>query len=138
MSAHERRASYVTAPRPRVASIRVGEADKATPRALHSPRLSENMEPLRGGMASPKSRLQKEYSNSSEKRSERATTTRDKVQVRSRNSVKESATAGNRGELEKTRAKRASQPDASTPIVRRKEKEQPEGEDGLPIELAQC
>ncbi|PLN76594.1 Spc98 family-domain-containing protein [Aspergillus taichungensis] len=61
---------------------------------------------------------------SNEKRTERMMVqTKEKAQVRSRNPVKESSSAGNRGEWERSRSKRASHPDGSSPNVKKKEKE---------------
>ncbi|PLB34187.1 gamma-tubulin-complex subunit SPC97 [Aspergillus candidus] len=61
---------------------------------------------------------------SSEKRTERMMVqTKEKAQVRSRNPVKESSSAGNRGEWERSRSKRASHHDGSSPNVKKKEKE---------------
>ncbi|PKY01443.1 hypothetical protein P168DRAFT_284202 [Aspergillus campestris IBT 28561] len=61
---------------------------------------------------------------SNEKRTERMMVqTKEKAQVRSRNPVKESSSAGNRGEWERSRSKRASHHDGSSPNVKKKEKE---------------
>jgi gamma-tubulin complex component 2 len=125
MSVNERRASQMGASRPRVASNRV-EAEKAALRAAASPLQSENMDQLRDSASSQKSRASRDQQNiTSEKRTERTTiNTREKVQMRTRNPVKESASAGNRGDWEKLRMKRASQTDGATSgNARKKEKE---------------
>lgn len=65
----------------------------------------------------------------SEKRTERTViTTREKAQVRTRNPVKGSSNAGNKGDWDKTRSKKTSQPDGTSPNARRKEKETPESQ----------
>lgn len=126
MSVNERRTSQMGASRPRVASNRV-DAEKAALRAAASPIQSENMDQLRDSASSQKSRASRDQQNitTSEKRTERTTiNTREKVQVRTRNPVKESASAGNRGDWEKLRMKRASQTDgAVSGNARKKEKE---------------
>ncbi|KAJ9270136.1 hypothetical protein DTO212C5_3875 [Paecilomyces variotii] len=121
MSVNERRPSYMGAPRPRVASGRAGAADRAS--REYSPLQTDNMDQMPRGTASPKSGLRRELSTS-EKRTERTTTTtREKVQVRSRNPVRESVNGGYRSDSDKMRAKRPSPADG-TPVVRKKEKEQ--------------
>jgi gamma-tubulin complex component 2 len=107
-------------PRPRVASSRVGEAEKTARRSEYSPRLPENID-ARPGTSSPKG-LHREFSNASERRTERTViTTREKVQVKTRNPVKESANAGNRGDWDKSRVKKNLQPESGTPQLRKKE-----------------
>ncbi|GFF40829.1 putative spindle pole body component [Aspergillus udagawae] len=126
MSVNERRASQMGASRPRVASNRL-DAEKAALRAAASPLQSENMDQLRDSASSQKSRASRDQQNitTSEKRTERTTiNTREKVQMRTRNPVKESASAGNRGDWEKLRTKRANQTDgAASGNARKKEKE---------------
>lgn len=126
MSSNERRSSYMAAPRPRVVSGRSGATDK-TPRGEYSPLQTDNMDQIPRGTSSPKTGLHREFSTS-EKRTERTTTTtREKVQVRTRNPARESVNGGNRGEPDKTRAKRPGPTDGS-PAVRKKEKEPVDGE----------
>ncbi|EAW14006.1 gamma-tubulin-complex subunit SPC97 [Aspergillus clavatus NRRL 1] len=126
MSVNERRASHMGAPRPRVASHRVDDAEKAALRSAPSPLQSENMEHLRGSTSSQKSKASREQQNiTSEKRTERMTiNTKEKTQIRTRNPIRESTSAGNRGEWEKPRPKRATLTDGANPAnVRKKEKE---------------
>ncbi|KAL1862082.1 gamma tubulin complex Spc97/GCP2 subunit Alp4 [Paecilomyces lecythidis] len=81
------------------------------------------MDQIPRSTASPKSGLHRELSTS-EKRTERTTTTtREKVQLRTRNPGREATNGGNRSDPDKMRAKRPS-PSDSTPVVRKKEKEQ--------------
>lgn len=129
MSVNDRRASYMNAPRPRVASNRVGDTEKPNLRGGASPLQAENMEP-RGSTSSHKSKTPREHQNiTSEKRTERMVIhSKEKAHVRTRNPVKESSSAGNRGEWERSRSKRASQTDGASPNMRKKDKEQTEGE----------
>lgn len=131
MSVNERRASHMGAPRPRVASHRVDDAEKAALRSAPSPLQSENMEHLRGSTSSQKSKASREQQNiTSEKRTERMTiNTKEKTQIRTRNPIRESTSAGNRGEWEKPRPKRATLTDGANPAnVRKKEKEPADGQ----------
>lgn len=124
MSVNDRRASHMSAPRPRVVSNRVADAERATPRSAASSFQSDNMDQMRGSMSSHKSKLSRDQS-ASEKRFERTMiTARERTQTRTR-SVKESAGAG-RGERERARPKRLSHADAASPNAR-KEKEHIEG-----------
>ena len=126
MSVNDRRASYVSAPRPRVASNRTSDPEKmAVLRTGASTLQSDhNMEHMRGSTSSQKSKMPREQVTS-EKRTERtAINTREKAQVRSRNPVKEPSS---RGDLERSRSKRASQTEGTSPNVRKKEKEPAEG-----------
>ena len=119
MSVNDRRASYVSAPRPRVASNRTSDPERmAALRTGASPLQSDhNMEHMRGSTSSQKSKMPREQVTS-EKRTERtAINTREKTQVRTRN-PKESS---NRGDLERSRSKRASQTEGTSPNVRKKE-----------------
>jgi gamma-tubulin complex component 2 len=85
------------------------------------------MEHLQGSTSSAKG-LHREFSNATDRRTERTTvTTREKIQVKTRNPVKESANAGNRGDYEKSRVKKASQAETGTPQAHKKEKEVVEG-----------
>ncbi|KAK2759513.1 hypothetical protein FQN54_002992 [Arachnomyces sp. PD_36] len=122
MAQNDRRTSYMSANKPRVASSRAGESERTTlPRNEQSPLMAQA-----GRGHPPSSRgLSREYSSSNEKRIERTqTTTREKVQVRTRNSVKEpSVTTTNRGDLEKVRTKQPGYSSTEAPIYRKKEKE---------------
>ena len=102
MAQNDRRTSYMSTNKPRVASSRAGESDStARPRNDQSPLAAQ----MRGGASSSRG-LSREYSSSNEKRIERTqTTTREKVQIRTRNPVKEPSNATNRGDVEKTRVK---------------------------------
>lgn len=129
MSVNDRRASsYISAPRPRVASHRTSDPERAAAlRNGTSPLQSEynhiNMEQMRGSTASQKSKMPREQVTS-EKRTERAAiNTREKAQTRSRHSVKETNSTGNRGDLERSRSKRTSQAEGTSPNIRKKEKE---------------
>lgn len=133
MSLHDRRAANYkinSGPRPRVSSSRAGEAEK--PSRLRgnnsdSPLASDNMEHLRGSTSSAKG-LHREFSSASDRRTERTTvTTREKMQIRTRNPVKESTNAGNRGDPEKQRVKKGSHGESGTPQMRQKENESLEG-----------
>lgn len=127
MSANDRRPSYMTAQRPRVASNRAVDAEKATPRNAGSPFQSDNMDQMRNSASGQKTKAPREQNATREKHSERTTvTTREKAHTRTRSSVKESTSAGNRGDREKVHQKRASHADVVSPNVR-KEKGQTEG-----------
>lgn len=123
MAQNDRRTSYMSANKPRVASSRVGESDRtAPPRNEQSPLMAQ----ARGGHSSSSRGLNREYSSSNEKRTERThTTTREKVQVRSsRNAMKETpASSTNRGDPEKVRTKQAPYNEAERPVSRKREKE---------------
>ena len=126
MSVNDRRASYMSAPRPRVASNRVADAEKPGLRSAASPLQSENID-HRGSTSSQKHKPPRDQQPIvSDKRAERmAIHTREKSQVRTRNPVKESSNAGNRGEfMERSRSKRgASQTEGASPNSRKKEKQ---------------
>ncbi|RAK99205.1 gamma-tubulin-complex subunit SPC97 [Aspergillus ibericus CBS 121593] len=126
MSVNDRRASYMSAPRPRVASNRVADAEKPALRSAASPLQSETMD-HRGSSSSQKNKPTRDQQQIvSDKRAERmAIHTREKSQVRTRNLVKESANASNRGEfMERSRSKRgASQTEGASPNSRKKEKQ---------------
>jgi gamma-tubulin complex component 2 len=124
MSINDRRASHMNAPRPRVASGRVvGDAEKLGLRGgTASPLQAENMD-HRGSTSTQKSKVPRDHITS-EKRTERLTVqTKEKVHGRSRNPVRESPSAGNRGEGDKSRSRRANPPEALSPSVKKKEKE---------------
>lgn len=130
MSVNDRRASYMSAQRPRVVSNRVGDAEKATPRTSFQ---SDNMDQMRGSASSQRNRTSRDQNGASEKRSDRTVVTaREKAQGRTRHSVKESASTGNRGEREKARPKRTSHGNVASPGAR-KEKVQEAGSSILPI-----
>ncbi|ODM16594.1 hypothetical protein SI65_08101 [Aspergillus cristatus] len=120
MSVNDRRAaSYMSAPRPRVPSNRNSDPEKVS--ALRSGILplqtGNNMEHMRGSSVSLKNKMPRDQATTSEKRAERSAV-REKARSRTRNSVQDSGSAGNRGNLERSRSKRA-----SSPNVRKKEKE---------------
>lgn len=98
-----------------------------------SPRPAERMEHFRGSTSSGRG-LHREASNTAERRTERNTvTTRDRVHVKTRNTVKESPNAGNRGDFEKSRARRA---DTGTPPAKRKEESAPECKQSLMFDIS--
>jgi hypothetical protein len=109
----------MSAPRPRVASRRIGE-QKTTRRSEHPSFQSENMDNF-GSSTSDQKGIHREY-----KRTERGVTiTRENILlVKTKNSVEESGNLGNGGE---SKAKRSGPIDGTTPATRRKEKEQVEG-----------
>jgi hypothetical protein len=122
MSTNDRRAvSYNLGggSRPRVASSRAEHdyrsslQDKDNNSSTKSPRLlSENtkMDHLRGSTQSARG-LHRESSSGMDRRTERTTiTSREKVLVKTRNPVKESPNAGNRGEFERSRSKKTASP----------------------------
>lgn len=131
MSSNDRRAvSYNLGggSRPRVASSRA-EPDYRS--SLHdkdnnstkSPRLPSDikMDNLRGSTQSARG-LHREANTTVDRRTERTTiTSREKLHVKSRNPVKESPNAGNRGEFERSRSKKAVSP------PRRKDREVADG-----------
>ncbi|KAJ5172803.1 hypothetical protein N7492_005396 [Penicillium capsulatum] len=117
MAANDRRANYMSAPRPRVASNRV-DADKSN-RGAASP-LPADIDPLRTSTSSQKHRLSRDQKNVSEKRTERTMITTKEKSVR-RNPIKESSTAANRGDGERSRSKKPSQLDGASPGPGRRE-----------------
>ncbi|KAL4897928.1 Spc98 family-domain-containing protein [Aspergillus ambiguus] len=72
-----------------------------------------------------RSKTPREQQNiTTEKRTERMVIhSKEKAHVRSRNPVKESSSAGNRGDWERSKSKRTSQVDGASPNLRKKEKE---------------
>ncbi|KAB8256988.1 Spc98 family-domain-containing protein [Aspergillus pseudonomiae] len=124
MSVNDRRASYMSAPRPRVSSNRVGDA-----RSGASPLQSEQLN-HRGSTSSQKGKPSREQRDMmSDKRAERmAPHSKDKAQVRARNPAKESSSTGNKGEWERSRSRRATLTDGASPNMRKKDKE--------PVELS--
>ena len=125
MSVNDRRAaSYMSVPRPRVPSNRNSDPEKVS--ALRSGilplQMDNNMEHMRGSSVSLKNKMPRDQATTSEKRAERSAV-REKARSRTRNSVQDSGNAGNRGNLERSRSKRA-----SSPNVRKKEKELAEGQ----------
>lgn len=130
MSANDRRAGYMTSQRPRVASNRVADAEKASPRSAATSFQSANSDQMRVSPSGHKAKASREQNATSEKRSEQPTVaTREKAHARTRSSVKESTGSGNREEREKVRPKRASHADVGPNV--RKEKEQTEGQSYL-------
>lgn len=121
MSSNDRRAASYNVgggARPRVASSRVvGEGDYRASRQgedsiARSPLLSEKMEQLRGSTSSARGAHREAGSAAVDRRTERTTiTARDKLHVKTtRNPVKESPNAGNRGEFERSRSKKTASP----------------------------
>ncbi|KAL4916957.1 Spc98 family-domain-containing protein [Aspergillus aurantiobrunneus] len=126
MSINDRRASHMNPPRPRAASSRVGDAEKPGLRAgPASPLQAENMD-YRGSTSSQKSKAPREHIASKKRTERHVVQTKEKVQGRTGNPVKESPSAGNRGEGDKSRSKRANPAAGISPDVRRKEKEGPD------------
>lgn len=124
MSLHDRRSASFTVNtntiRPRALSGRHNEPDKS---ARNSPATLHNMDHARSNTGGPKF-IQKEFSNESEQHIERATiTTRERVHVKSRNPVKESANAENRRTVQRPKSKSVSRTDPSSPLVTEKGKE---------------
>ncbi|KAJ5124010.1 uncharacterized protein N7515_007835 [Penicillium bovifimosum] len=119
MSANDR-AAYMSVPRPRAVSNRV-DSETRGPSPLHV----ENKEPLRHSTSSQNYRTSRDQKSMSEKRSERTViTTREKAARRNPiNPVKESVSAANRGDWDKSRPQRAAQVDASSSNTRSREKE---------------
>lgn len=106
--------------KPHVTSGRAGAAPR------HDRSVSKENMPMPGERTKA---LNAEHATSSEKRTERSqTTTREKVRVTKR-PVRETVSAANRGDWEKTRVKKPAQNDGS-PTVKPKEKEIPEGQPG--------
>ncbi|KAJ5569612.1 uncharacterized protein N7459_009042 [Penicillium hispanicum] len=118
MSAHDRRASYMNAPRPRVVSNRV-DADRPS-RGAASPLHADNMDPLRTSASSQRHRMSRDQKSMSEKRTERTVITTKEKAAR-RNPVKEPVGATNRGERDKSRTKQPGQVDDASSDPRRKE-----------------
>ncbi|KAJ5923991.1 hypothetical protein N7466_008178 [Penicillium verhagenii] len=100
------RVSYMSAPRPRVVSNRV----EAGPRGA-SP-FPDTMDPLRSSTASQKHRMSRDQRSMSEKRTERSTITTREKSVR-RNTIKDSSSAANRADRDKSRPKYPNQPDGA-------------------------
>ncbi|KAJ5175958.1 Spindle pole body component alp4 [Penicillium canariense] len=120
MSANDRRASYMSAPRPRVVSNRV-DADRPS-RGAASPLQPDNMDPSRTSTSSQKQRSSREPKSMTEKRTERTVITEREKAVR-RIPVKASSSAGNRGEWDKPRTKKTSMADGTSPIGKIREQE---------------
>lgn len=119
MSVNDRRASYMSAPRPRVSSNRVGDA-----RSGASPLQPEQINNRRS-TSSQKGKVSREQRDiMGDKRAERmAPHSKDKAQVRARNPVKEPSSTGNREEWERSRSRRATLTDGASPNTRKKDKE---------------
>lgn len=117
MSSNDRRASYMSASRPRVVSNRV-DADKS--RGAASPLQADNMDPLLTSTSSQKHRHSRDQKSTSEKRSERTViTTREKA-VR-KNPVKESPSTAHREDWEKARPKKTGHVDGTSPNATKRE-----------------
>ncbi|KAJ6088823.1 hypothetical protein N7486_010084 [Penicillium sp. IBT 16267x] len=101
-------ASYMNAPRPRVVSSRV----EAGPRGA-SP-LPDHLDALRSSTTSQKHRMSRDQRSMSEKRTERTTITTREKSVR-RSPIKESSSAANRGDRDKSRPKYPSQLEGASP-----------------------
>ena len=137
MSINDRRTSHMNPPRPRVASSRVADAEEAGLRGgTASPLQAENMD-HRGSTSTQKSKVPREHVTS-EKRTERVVIqTKEKMQGRTRNPVRESPSAGNRGEGDKSRSRRANTAGPLSPNLRKKEKETPDGKTFVQTEYLQ-
>jgi len=125
MSVNDRRAaSYMSAPRPRVRSNRNSDPEKVAALQSRVPpsQMDINMEHVRGSSVSLKNKMSRDQATTSEKRAGRSDV-REKAKSRTRNSVQDTGSAVNRGNLERSRSKRA-----SSPNVRKKEKEPVEGQ----------
>lgn len=121
-SGYEKRTSGSIGARSRVASSRAGDVEKASTHEEESPAHSENRAGMKGHSTGSK-RLSRDI-NASERRTERTTTTtKERLQVRTRSPVKESAGAGNRREVERERVRR----DTESPLARRRQQELEEG-----------
>lgn len=127
MSINDRRTSHMNPPRPRVSSSRVGDGEKPGLRGgTASPLQAENMD-HRGSTSSQKSKVPRDHVTS-EKRTERhVVQTKEKLQTRTRHPVRESPSAGNRGDGDKSRSRRPNTATNHSPDVRKKEKETPDG-----------
>ncbi|KAL4964108.1 gamma-tubulin-complex subunit SPC97 [Aspergillus stella-maris] len=122
MSVNDRRASHMNPPRPRVASSRVADAERQGQRGgTASPSQAENMD-HRGSTSMQKSKVPRDHITT-EKRTERLTVqTKDKVQSRSRNSARESPSAGHR-DGDRSRRQRADTASGQSPNVRKEKRE---------------
>jgi hypothetical protein len=119
MSANDR-AAYMSAPRPRAVSNRVDSETRGP-----SPLQVENKDPLRHSTSSQKHRASRDQKSMSDKRSERMViASREKAMRRNPvNPVKESISAANRGDWDKTRPRKPIQLDDSRPSSRTGEKD---------------
>ncbi|KAJ6030644.1 uncharacterized protein N7446_000293 [Penicillium canescens] len=106
MSANDR--AHMSAPRPRVVSNRVNAENRGA-----SPLQTENIDPSRASTSSQKHRVSRDQKSMSEKRTERTVITTKEKAVR-RNPVKDSLSAANRGDWDKTRPKRPVQADGAS------------------------
>ncbi|CEJ53871.1 Putative Gamma-tubulin complex protein 2 (Eurofung) [Penicillium brasilianum] len=121
MSVNDRRASYMSAPRPRVASNRV-DADRPS-RGAALPQQPDNMDSLRTSTSSQKQRLPRDQKTMTEKRTERSVITTKEKAVR-RHPIKEPS-ASNRGEWDKLRTKKTRTAEAMSPVGNRREQDTP-------------
>ncbi|PYI17671.1 spindle pole body component alp4 [Aspergillus violaceofuscus CBS 115571] len=124
MSVSDRRANYMSAPRPRVASNRVADPERAALRSGASP--LQQSEPISQfvGSSSPKPRIPREQQHmATDRRAERMPgIAKEKSHGRTRHATKELPAGHGRG-LERSRSKRVSQADGASPNARRKEKQ---------------
>ncbi|KAJ5372846.1 Spc97/Spc98 [Penicillium concentricum] len=119
MSANDR-AAYMSASRPRAVSNRVDSETRG-----QSPLQVENKDPLRHSTSSQKHRVSRDQKSMPEKRPERIViTSREKAMRRNPvNPVKESISAANRGDWDKTRPRKLAQLDEANPSARTGEKD---------------
>ncbi|RAL16405.1 gamma-tubulin-complex subunit SPC97 [Aspergillus homomorphus CBS 101889] len=128
MSVSDRRANYISASRPRVASNRVADPETAALRSGASPKQSEMLQ-FRYKAVSPQSRLSREQQQSAtDRRADRiAGVANEKAHGQIRHATKDSTGGHNRGERpERSRSKRVSPLDGGSPNARKKEKQQAE------------
>lgn len=120
--------SYMSAPRSRVVSSHSGETHRGTRRDKYPSPQPEKMDHLRTSTSSPKG-PSREHNNAFDRRTEHTITiTREKSHIKTRHPVKESVNAANRGDKEKIRTRRPSQPEGVVPIVRKKDREKDQAE----------
>ncbi|KAF4771457.1 hypothetical protein HAV15_004253 [Penicillium sp. str.  len=119
MSANDR-AAYMSAPRPRAVSNRVNSETRGP-----SPLQVENKDPLRHSTSSQKHRASRDQKSMSDKRSERIVIASREKAVRRNpvNPVKESISAANRGDWDKTRPRKPVQLDDARPSSQTGEKD---------------
>ncbi|PYH45121.1 gamma-tubulin-complex subunit SPC97 [Aspergillus saccharolyticus JOP 1030-1] len=124
MSVSDRRASHMSAPRPRVASNRVADPERAALRSATSPLQSETVA-YRIAQSSPKSRSSREQQMATDRRADRvAGIAKEKAHGRTRHAMQEPSVGHIRGErLERSRSKRVAQVDGASPNARKKEKQ---------------
>lgn len=118
----ERPPSAMIANRPRVASNRV-DADNPNRGASPQP----DVDPLRTSTSSQKHRSSRDQRTMSEKRTERTVISTKEKAVR-RNPVKESSSATNRGDGERSRSKKPSQAEGASPGSRKRDPDTVDGQ----------